>query len=168
MKKPVSKPTKTVTKPTKPSPKPGAHRQATPPGERSAMDRLIAAARKVRARAYAPYSHYQVGSAVLADNGKIYAAANVENASYGLSICAERNAISAAIHDGARWILACAVGTASDPPAAPCGMCRQTLVEFARRDGSDMPLSLVNPEGERRDTKLSVLLPLAFTPEDLG
>ena len=132
------------------------------------MERLLAAARSARERAYAPYSRYHVGSAVLGDNGKIYAAANVENASYGLSICAERNAVSAAILDGASKILACAVVTASSPPAAPCGMCRQTLSEFAPRAPSDMPIALSNAQGERRDTLMSAILPLAFRPEDLS
>ena len=161
---------KTRTQPTKKSTAKPAKKSTKQPARRAGvgMDPLILAAREARERAYAPYSSYRVGSAVLGDNGKIYAAANVENASYGLSICAERNAVSAAILDGARRILACAVVTASDPPAAPCGMCRQTLGEFARRDGSDMPIALLNPEGDRRDTRLSVLLPLAFTPEDLG
>ncbi|MEO6952157.1 MAG: cytidine deaminase [Polyangia bacterium] len=130
------------------------------------MATLIAAAHQIREKAYAPYSRYHVGSAVLADNGKIYQGANVENASYGLSICAERNAVSAAILDGARRILACAVVTASDPPAAPCGVCRQTLAEFAPRD-RDVQIALVNGDGKRRDTMLSTLLPMAFLPEDL-
>ena len=132
------------------------------------LDDLIAAATVARDRAYAPYSRYHVGSAVLADNGKIYAAANVENASYGLSICAERNAVSAAILDGARRIIACAVVTKSNPPAAPCGMCRQTLAEFSPDDPSRVPIALVNADGKRRDTTLGALLPLAFRPEDLG
>src|SRR5205807_530986 len=84
----------------------------------------------------APYSNYRVGAAVRGDNGKIYRGANVENASYGLSICAERNAISAAALDGVRRIVAAAVVTASSPPVAPCGACRQTLAEFA----DDLPL----------------------------
>ena len=130
------------------------------------MAALIEAAHQIRQRAYAPYSRYHVGSAVLADNGKVYLGANIENASYGLSICAERNAISAAVLDGARRILACAVVTASDPPAAPCGMCRQTLAEFAPRD-RELPIALVNADGKRRDTTLGAVLPLAFMPEDL-
>jgi cytidine deaminase len=129
---------------------------------------LLAAASDARERAYAPYSRYHVGAAVLGDNGKIYAAANVENASYGLSICAERNAISAAILDGARHVLACAVVTASSPPAAPCGMCRQTLSEFSPRPPTELPIALANADGERRNTRLSAILPLAFRPEDLG
>lgn len=126
------------------------------------LERLVAAAKDVRARAYAPYSRYHVGAAVLA-GGKIYPGANVENASYGLSLCAERNAVAAAIVDGARQIDAVAVVTASSPPATPCGMCRQTLAEFAR----DLPVVLVNEAGERTETTLAALLPRAFRPDDL-
>jgi cytidine deaminase len=139
-----------------------------PTRKRAAPDELVAAARQARARAYAPYSRYRVGAAVRADNGKIYRGANLENASYGLSVCAERNAVAAAIADGARRILACAVVTASSPPAAPCGMCRQTLMEFAPEDPADMKIAMVNEDGERRDATLGALLPLAFRPEDLG
>ena len=128
------------------------------------LDALLTAARAAREKAYAPYSHFNVGSALLADNGKVYTGANVENASYGLSICAERNAVSAAILDGAKHIVACAVITESSPPAAPCGMCRQTLNEFAK---GEVPIALGNTSGERRDTTLAVLLPMAFGPEDL-
>jgi cytidine deaminase len=132
------------------------------------MENLVTAAMEVRERAYAPYSKYRVGAAVLGDDGRVYAGANVENASYGLSICAERNAVSAAVLGGARRIVACAVVTESDPPAAPCGMCRQTLMEFAPKDPTDVRVTLVNPAGERRDTTLGELLPMAFRPEDLG
>jgi cytidine deaminase len=127
------------------------------------MDELLQAAREAQQKAYAPYSNYRVGAAVRGDNGKIYQGANVENASYGLSVCAERNAVSAAILDGARKIVAAAVVTASSPPVAPCGMCRQTLAEFA----DDLPIALTNERGERRDTTLRELLPQAFGGNDL-
>jgi cytidine deaminase len=127
------------------------------------MDELIAAAREAQKKAYAPYSHYRVGSAVRGDNGKIYQGANVENASYGLAICAERNAISAAILDGAKKIVGAAVVTSTSPPVAPCGMCRQTFSEFA----DDLPIALVNEKGERTDTSLKQLLPHAFRRDDL-
>jgi cytidine deaminase len=143
-------------------------KQRKAPTRTHRTDELIAAAIKARDRAYAPYSRYHVGSAVLADDGRIYAAANVENASYGLSICAERNAVSAAILAGATRILGCAVVTASSPPAAPCGMCRQTLMEFAPDDASKVEVTMLNAKGERRVTTLQALLPLAFRPEDLG
>jgi cytidine deaminase len=126
-------------------------------------DELIEAAKAAREKAYAPYSNYRVGAAVRGDNGKIYAGANVENASYGLCICAERNAVSAAILDGVRRIVAAAVVTSTSPPVAPCGMCRQTFAEFA----DDLPIALINDRGERTDTSLRELLPHAFGRSDL-
>lgn len=127
------------------------------------LDALIEEAKAARARAYAPYSHYPVGAAVRADNGKIYRGANVENASYGLALCAERNAVAQAILDGAKQIVALAVVTSTSPPAAPCGMCRQTLAEFAR----DLPIALCNDAGERSDTTLAEILPRAFHGSDI-
>jgi len=127
------------------------------------MDALIAAAKAVRKNAHAPYSRYQVGAAVRGDDGKIYAGCNVENASYGLALCAERGAVAQAIAAGAKKITAAAVITSTSPPAAPCGMCRQTLAEFAR----DLPIALINDAGERVDVTLAELLPRAFRSEDL-
>jgi cytidine deaminase len=127
------------------------------------MDELLQAAREAQQNAYAPYSNYRVGAAVRGDNGKIYRGTNVENASYGLALCAERGAVSAAVLDGARRIVAVAVVTHSSPPVAPCGMCRQTLAEFA----DDLPIALSNDKGERRDTTLKELLPMAFGRSDL-
>ncbi len=127
------------------------------------MNELVEAAKRARTRAYAPYSRYQVGAAVRGDNGKVYLGANIENASYGLALCAERNAVAAAILDGCKQITGVAVITSTSPPAAPCGMCRQTLAEFAR----EMDVVMVNEKGERVDTTLSALLPRAFRPEDL-
>lgn len=129
----------------------------------SAYESLLHAARAARKHAYAPYSRYAVGAAVLGDNGKLYAGANVENASYGLSICAERNAIAAAVADGVRALQEVVVVTESSPPAAPCGMCRQVIAEFAR----SVPIILVNEQGERHDTNIEELLPRAFRPEDV-
>ena len=128
------------------------------------MDELIRAAREARTRAYAPYSRYSVGAAVRGDNGRIYVGANIENASYGLALCAERTAVAAAVMDGCKRIEAVAVVTSTAPPAAPCGMCRQTLAEFART----LPVALCNDKGERIDTTLEALLPHAFRGEDLG
>jgi len=128
------------------------------------MKELIDAARAVRAHAHAPYSRYQVGAAVRAASGKIYVGANVENASYGLALCAERSAVAAAISAGEKKISAVAVVTATSPPAAPCGMCRQVLAEFG---ADDLPIALVNDSGERADTTLGALLPHAFRSGDL-
>ncbi len=127
------------------------------------MKDLIEAALEAQKHAYAPYSKYHVGAAVLGDNGKIYAGANVENASYGLSICAERSAITKAIFDGVKTLKGVAVVTQSSPPAAPCGMCRQTIAEFAH----EVDIVCLGPNGERFDTKISELLPRAFRPEAL-
>jgi cytidine deaminase len=128
------------------------------------LDDVIAAARAVRKHAHAPYSRYHVGAAVQAESGRIYAGANVENASYGLALCAERSAVAAAVSAGEKRIRAVAVETSTSPPAAPCGMCRQVLAEFG---GDDLPIALVNDKGEREDTTLGELLPHAFRSSDL-
>jgi cytidine deaminase len=119
---------------------------------------LIAAAREAAARAHAPYSRFPVGAALLMEDGSIVAGCNVENRSYGLTMCAERTAIGAAVARGLTRPRALAVTTTSAPPSAPCGMCRETLREFA----SDLPVLLVNPDGERVETSLAALLPLPF------
>jgi cytidine deaminase len=119
---------------------------------------LIAAARAARANAYAPYSGFPVGAAVLMEDGSIHAAANVENCIPALSICAERNAISAAASAGLRRPQAVAVVADMSPPARPCGLCRQTLSEFA----DDLPILVVNAQGEREETTLGELLPQRF------
>ncbi len=131
---------------------------------------LDKAARDVRKHAHAPYSGYSVGAAILTSSGQTFAGCNVENASYGLSICAERSAIVQMIAAGERTPIAIAVvtpGTSrlgpsveSPPLGAPCGMCRQTLAEFA----NDLPIRL-SADGETnisRMTTLATLLPEAF------
>ncbi|MCU1278609.1 MAG: cytidine deaminase [bacterium] len=128
------------------------------------MKELIEAARAVRAHAHAPYSRYQVGAAVRAGSGKVYVGANIENASYGLALCAERSAVAAAVSAGEKQLSAVAVVTATSPPAAPCGMCRQVLAEFG---ADELPIALVNDAGERSDTTLGALLPHAFRSGDL-
>lgn len=120
---------------------------------------LVAAARAARERAYAPYSHFAVGAALLMEDGSIHAAANVENCIPALSICAERNAMSAAASAGLRRPQAVAVVTDATPPARPCGLCRQTLIEFAR----DLPILVVNIHGEREETTLAELFPQPFS-----
>ena len=126
------------------------------------IDMLVSAASEARKNAHAPYSGYCVGAAVLTTDGRIFVGCNVENASYGLSVCAERHAIAAAVSAGCRKFAGVAVVTQSDPPAAPCGACRQVLAEFG-----DFPVILANPAGERLLTTVSDLLPDAFTPESL-
>lgn len=127
------------------------------------LGELIAAARAVQGRAYAPYSGFAVGAAVRLGDGRIFTGANVENASYGLAVCAERTAVLAAVLAGGRQVVAVAVCTSLWPPAAPCGMCRQTLAEFAH----DAEVVLCSPSGPAQRTRLAVLLPHAFRPSDL-
>jgi cytidine deaminase len=103
---------------------------------------LVEAATRARDRAYAPYSNYQVGAAVLAPGGAIFAGCNVENASYGLALCAERSAIAHLIAAGHTRATAVAVVTAGPEPGRPCGLCRQTLSEFA---DDDLPIGLAIP-----------------------
>jgi cytidine deaminase len=119
---------------------------------------LIAAAGAARANSYSPYSRFAVGAAILMEDGSIWAAANVENSLPALSICAERNAMSAAASAGLRRPQAVAVVTATTPPSPPCGLCRQTLSEFAE----DLPILLANPDGAQEEHRLAELLPLRF------
>ena len=118
---------------------------------------LVKAARAVRARAHAPYSKYRVGAAVLDERGRVHVGCNVENASYGLTVCAERNAIAAAVAAGAKRIRGAAVVT--EDGATPCGACRQVLAELG--DGATAIL-LARPSGASRATTLGALLPDAF------
>ncbi len=130
---------------------------------RREAERLVAAAREVRVHAYSPYSRYRVGAAVLTAGGAFYAGCNVENASYGATLCAERAAIAAMVAAGDREPVACAVVTAGPRPGTPCGICRQVLSEFAR----DLTLVLVAEDDGgrivgRRRARLRALLPQAF------
>jgi len=104
---------------------------------------LVEAARRARDRAYAPYSAYRVGAAVLAPDGAIFAGCNVENASYGLALCAERSAVAHLIAAGGSRVAAIAIVTAGPEPGRPCGLCRQTLSEFA---DNDLPIGLAVAE----------------------
>ncbi|MBS3873098.1 MAG: cytidine deaminase [Firmicutes bacterium] len=123
---------------------------------------LIKAAQEALTRAYAPYSGYRVGAAILS-GGQIYLGANVENASYGLSMCAERSAVFAAISAGApRSIEAVAIAIEKGLPS-PCGACRQVLREF----GEDFPVYLVGGDGQVHETSLAKLLPDSFGPQSL-
>ncbi len=119
---------------------------------------LAGAARAARRRAYAPYSRFKVGAAVRA-GGAIHRGCNVENASYGLTLCAERVAVAAAVAAGARRLDAVAVASGTDEPIPPCGMCLQTLAELA---GPELPVRLVGARGRTVDTTLGELLPRAF------
>jgi cytidine deaminase len=125
---------------------------------------LIEAALEARKRAYAPYSRFLVGSALLCADGTIFTGVNVENASYGLCICAERSAVAQAVSQGQRDFLAVAVATAVSPPAAPCGMCRQTLTEFS----PNLVVFLTNPDHEVVRIPLKKLFPHAFDSVELA
>ena len=122
---------------------------------------LFAAARLARLHAYAPYSHYPVSAAILAEDGRIFTGVNVENSSYGLSNCAERTAVFKAASEGVRRILAVVVITENG--GSPCGACRQVLSEFA----ADVPVWLGDAQGNMRQTTLYTLLPDHFGPEHL-
>ena len=126
-------------------------------------DTLVDAARAVQQRAYAPYSRFRVGCALEADDGRVFVACNVENASYGLTICAERAAVCAAVAAGARRFRRAVVVSDADPPAAPCGACRQVLSEFGR----DLRVDGVGPAG-RVSWTMAELLPAAFGKEQLA
>jgi cytidine deaminase len=126
----------------------------------SRLLRLIESARKVRRNARAPYSRFQVGAAVLDERGRAHVGCNLENASYGLTVCAERNAVAAAVAAGARQLRAVAVVTSARPPATPCGACRQVLAEVG---GPDLAVVLAGPTGRAaRIHRLDALLPEAF------
>lgn len=120
---------------------------------------LIEAALRAREAAYAPYSNYHVGAAILDDTGKTWTGCNVENASYGLSMCAERTAIFQMVAAGSRRIAAVAVATANG--GTPCGACRQVLAEFAE-DLSSVPVLCSTQDGPVSEFALSDLLPEAF------
>jgi cytidine deaminase len=127
------------------------------------LDKLLRRARDARERAYAPYSKYCVGAAVLAASGKIYSGCNVENASYGLTNCAERSAIFTGVSGGERKFVAAAVVTANG--GSPCGACRQVILEFM---SPDAPIALADAGLEHvKYTTVGNLLPDGFTPRKL-
>ena len=120
---------------------------------------LKAAALAVQDMAYAPYSDYRVGAALLTEGGGIVTGCNVENATFGATCCAERTAVFSAVAAGHRSFRAIAVVTSGAEPGTPCGICRQVLAEF----GSDMDVLCFTPEGAEQVYRLSQLLPFAFT-----
>ena len=126
------------------------------------MEELIKAARAARENAYVPYSKFKVGAAVLSKSGKIFVGCNVENASYGLTNCAERTAIFTAVSAGETDLTALAVVADTIGPTAPCGSCRQVMAEFGISK-----IVLCNVKGESRVVSLDDLLPYSFTKNDL-
>ncbi len=127
---------------------------------------LIALARAAQARAYAPYSGFRVGCALVTPDGTVFTGANVENASYGLCVCAERNALHAMVLAGHRDFAALAVATDIAPPASPCGMCRQTMLEFVV-DPTRTIVTAVGPGAARAQWTVAELLPAGFTGKQL-
>ena len=125
------------------------------------QEELIAQAMQARERAYAPYSNYRVGAALLGKSGRVYTGCNVENAVYPLVICAERTAVVKAVSEGEREFVAIAVVTENG--GSPCGSCRQTLREF----GADILVLIADITGAYRETTIAELLPDSFSATDL-
>ncbi len=125
-------------------------------------NKLIEVAQEARKKAYAKYSDFFVGAAVLTDSGKIFPGCNVENASYSLTICAERTALHSAIVAGERKFTHLVVATENG--VSPCGACRQVIWELC----GDIPITIVDEKGVCTETRSSTLLPLAFDQNDLN
>ena len=125
------------------------------PAER---DALVAAATAAREHSSAPYSHFHVGAALLAEVGRVFGGCNVESSSYGLTCCAERTAVFKAIPEGVRKFRAVAVVTGADEPTSPCGACRQVLWDQCR----DIVVVMATTAGRLEETTLAALIPRAF------
>lgn len=120
---------------------------------------LILLAANVKEQAYAPYSKFRVGAALLTDTGLVYTGVNVENASYGATVCAERTAVVKAVSEGHKSIMAIAIASDSDDFIYPCGICRQVLEEFGTED---LKVMCTNKSGNFEEFSLGQLLPKAF------
>lgn len=142
-------------------------RVATAPATAPIDVELARLARAMQGHAYAPYSHFRVGAALVAADGRIFTGANVENASYGLTVCAERNAVMAMVLAGAHDVRAIYVASDIAPPASPCGMCRQTLLEFAK-DPATTRVVVISPRGHHDGWTLAELIPHGFTGDELA
>jgi cytidine deaminase len=127
-------------------------------------DALLERARAVRQQAYAPYSGFQVGAVLEAEDGSLHVGCNVENASYPLTVCAERNAIAAAVAAGRRRFRTIAVSVSGEEPVTPCGGCRQALAEF----GLELRVLSEGAGGGRREWTLAELLPEPFVSDAVG
>lgn len=121
-------------------------------------EELIQAAKEALKNAYAPYSKFRVGAAVLTKKGNIYKGCNVENSSYGLTVCAERNAIANAVAHGEKEFAAIAIATNAETLRTPCGACRQTIIEF----GTDIQVIICNLKGKKKVRSIKELLPEHF------
>jgi len=126
--------------------------------------RLLDAARKVKENAYAPYSGYKVGAAIVAEDGSVFVGCNVENASYGLTICAERNALASLVAGGRRIPVSIAIVAKEGMLCPPCGACRQALMEF----NPELEIILESQGGGIKVYKLSEILPLSFSNKDIS
>lgn len=128
-------------------------------------EELIKEAIEARKYAYTPYSKFQVGAALLSEDGKVYRGSNIENAAYSLCNCAERTALFKAYSEGDKTFKALAVVADTKRPVPPCGACRQVISELCT---PEMPVYLTNLNGDIQEVKVSELLPGAFSPEDLN
>ena len=127
------------------------------------MKNLLHAAMRARKNTYAPYSKFKVGAAIETIDGRIFTGCNIENASYGLAICAERVAVFKAVSEGVKKFKRIAIVTGAKKPTPPCGMCRQVLFEF----NPNLEIIIANTNGKVIKTKLSKLFPYAFGPKNL-
>lgn len=124
------------------------------------VEKLLKAAQKAKEKAYAPYSHFHVGAAVLTPSGKIYTGCNVENTSYGLTICAERNAIFQMVSDGEHQVAEILVIGDTEEFLPPCGACRQVIAEFSKKETI---LYMCNKKGEWKQTTVDEIIPYTFS-----
>lgn len=129
-------------------------------------EQLVLKAREARKLSYSPYSNFAVGAAVLTKDGKVFVGANVENSSYPLCMCAERNALYNAMMNGYKKedLVALALSADTDEPCSPCGACRQVISELFPKDA---PIIMSNLEGKEKVTTIEELLPFAFSGDDL-
>ena len=134
------------------------------PLDASDLDDLLRVAHASAQLAYSPYSKIRVGAALLCEDGEVFTGCNVENASFGLTVCAERVAISKAVSMGQRAFRTLVIATSLEDPMMPCGACRQVMREFA----TDLEVIVQGAQGPRVRTRLSKLLPQAFGPEAFG
>lgn len=130
----------------------------------NAKKEWIEVAEQALEKAYVPYSHFPVGACLVTRDGKLYQGLNIENASYGLSNCAERTAIFKAVSEGERHFQHLVIAGKTPDPISPCGACRQVMVEFFE---SEMPVTLVGAHGVTKETTVGELLPYYFTGKDL-
>jgi len=124
------------------------------------IKKLLDAARKAKENAYAPYSHFHVGAALMTEDGNIYSGCNVENTSYGLTICAERNAIFKMAAEGKRLISEILVIGDTEEFLPPCGACRQVIAEFSKKE---TPVYMCNKNGDVKQSTVDDIIPYSFT-----